>query len=177
MGQSCSRNSSPTIKPDGGKGHDSEKTAMEFRSTMTMITMSSNRSNMRYSFTADFPIFDGSSIPPESPWGAFISEGIDDDYSESEDAEILDAVKQLKCVRDLQTQTRDSSFERRRPSLEEEVAKRHSISSLGSDNDDNEADYPKRRRSRRMSSRNSLCSSSSSLTNEEDFIPAKRRFS
>lgn len=36
----------------------------------------------------EFSIFDGSSIPSDSPWSAFISKGIDDDYSDQEAVEI-----------------------------------------------------------------------------------------
>mmetsp|Transcript_2704 Transcript_2704/g.4091 ORF Transcript_2704/g.4091 Transcript_2704/m.4091 type:complete len:187 (-) Transcript_2704:100-660(-) len=186
MGHSCSKQQTPSsmiesgiIAKDGCHHHD-EQTLMEFRmsSMSTTVSSGSNQSHhgkmpMRFSYSADFSIFDGNSVSPDSPWGAFLSQGIDDDYSESEDAEIIDAVQQLRS-REFNNRSSSDTSRRRPSSLEEEVAKRHSITSLDEYESQDEFAPQKRRRSRR---RTSLSSTSGSIANEEEFVPASRRFS
>mmetsp|Transcript_10845 Transcript_10845/g.16674 ORF Transcript_10845/g.16674 Transcript_10845/m.16674 type:complete len:439 (-) Transcript_10845:63-1379(-) len=104
---------------------------------------------MRYSYKPDFSIFDGGSIPTDSPWGAFITEGVDDDYSESEDVEIFQAANQIS--------QRNIHLSRSEDSQERRIGRRCS------------------RGSRASSGRNSINSSADDADNE--YIPAQRRFS
>lgn len=136
-----------TTSPDDGAEHNS--TCLPIR---------------RNSHTSEFSIFDGNDIPSDSPWSAFLTEGVDEDYSESEDVEMFEAAFQNRRNQDIyEDEAQDERPARRRnsgASMKEKVATM-----------------------RRRSSRNSISSINSSFSNfsnysagsiNEDFVPATR---
>lgn len=119
-----------------------------------------DRMPVRYSYKADFSIFDGGDIPADSPWGAFLTAGVDDDYSESEDVEIFQAARQLSRIDSM-----EDSYNNETPDVEGGKVRRRSSKASPVD----EVAH-----NRRRSSRSSF---NGAGDDGAEFIPTKRRFS
>mmetsp|Transcript_24449 Transcript_24449/g.36930 ORF Transcript_24449/g.36930 Transcript_24449/m.36930 type:complete len:440 (-) Transcript_24449:131-1450(-) len=86
----------PRTNGTAGTNNNQEDQQRTTARSSSKSSTSHTRMPMRYSYKADFSIFDGADIPTDSPWGAFLSGGVDDDYSESEDVEITQAALSMR---------------------------------------------------------------------------------
>mmetsp|Transcript_26055 Transcript_26055/g.39438 ORF Transcript_26055/g.39438 Transcript_26055/m.39438 type:complete len:173 (+) Transcript_26055:211-729(+) len=159
MGATCSKNSKISkmeLLVDAQHEHDTG----EQKSTSILSQQNSDND--------EFSIFDGNDISSDSPWNAFLSEGVDDDYNEHDDVAMFKAA--------FHHQRQDLDLYEDEAENETQVSQRSSAASI------KEQLTTRCRRRHSHNSINSINSNFSSCSNfsnagsiSDDFAPATRR--